>query len=183
MRVKGIRSSYPPIRTVTHPIEILFGGPTASSIVSPCLAAGKLATITVADGVMTMPGPCGGIGSGVAHACMSEPPAAAVIALPIAAAAPDLTSSSAALAAGAAGVPAAATVAASAVFMAASEMAFAACIAAATAGFTPRQAGCPPMMTVIAVGPPVITGGNGCETGSPSLAAGGIIIIPHSLLQ
>src|SRR5688500_16007623 len=165
--------------TVGQPIVILFGGPTASRIVSPCRAAGKLATITVADGVITMPGPCGGAGSRVAHAWMSEPPAAALIAEPIAAAAPALTSSSAALAAGAPGVPAAATVAASAVLMAASEMAFAACMAAATAGFTPRQAGCPPMITVIAVGPPVITGGSGCATGSPTLAAGGISSLLH----
>jgi hypothetical protein len=31
------------------------------------------------------------------------------------------------------------------------------------------------MITVIAVGPPVSTGGRGCATASPILAAGGII--------
>lgn len=101
--------------TVGQPIVILFGGPTASRIVSPWRAAGKFAIITVADGVITMPGPCGGIGRGVVQACMSEPPAALDIALPIAAAAAAFVASSAAFAAGAAGVPAAASVAASAV--------------------------------------------------------------------
>src|SRR3982751_1406884 len=105
---------------------------------------------------------------------MSDPPAAAEIALPIAAAAPALTSSSAAFAAGAPGVPAAATVAASAVLIAASDIAFAACIAAAAAGLTPRHDAKKPIITVIAVGPPVKTGGRGCETGSVILAAGGI---------
>src|SRR5437667_7666820 len=100
--------------TVGHPIVIEFGGPTASRIVSPNRAAGKLATMTVMEGVITMPGPCGGRGSGVTQAWISDPPAADVIALPIAAAAAALVACSAANAAGAPGVPAAATVAASA---------------------------------------------------------------------
>ena len=105
---------------------------------------------------------------------MSEPPAADEIVDPIVAAAVAFTVSSAALAAGAPGVPAAAKVAASAVAIAASDIAFAACSAAATAGFTPRHAGKNPIITVMAVGPPVKTGGNGCATESVILAAGGI---------
>jgi hypothetical protein len=110
---------------------------------------------------------------------MSDPPAADDIALPIVAAAVAFTVSSAAFAAGAPGVPAAASVAASATWMAASDIALAACIAAATAGFTPRQAGRNPIITVIAVGPPVRTGGNGCATGSVIRAAAGILLAPY----
>jgi hypothetical protein len=170
---------YPPIITVASPFVIVFGGPTASSIVSPIRAAGKFATITVAEGVMTIPGPCGGIGKGVRHAWMSDPPAADEIALPMVAAAVAFTVSSANFAAGAPGVPAAATVAASATFIAASETAFAACIAAATAGFTPRHAGRKPIKTVMAVGPPVSIGGNGWATVSVTRAAGGIFYLPY----
>jgi hypothetical protein len=108
---------------------------------------------------------------------MSAPAAAPDIIEPIAAAAAAFVASSAAFAAGAPGVPAAARVAASAVFIVASETAFAACNAAATAGLTPRQAGRNPISTVVAVGPPVNTGGNGCATESVILAAGGINVL------
>jgi hypothetical protein len=158
--------------TVGQPIVIVFGGPTASNIVSPNRAAGKLAIITVAEGVITIPGPCGGMANGVTQAWISEPPAAEDIALPIAAAHDAFVASSAAFAAGAPGVPAAASVAASAVVINASDAAFAACIAAAAAGLTPRQAGKFPIITLTAVGPPVKTGGSGWATGSLSLAAG-----------
>src|SRR4028119_1043960 len=57
----------PPIMTVGQPIEIVFGGPMASRIVSPCRAAGIKAIVTVAEGVITTPGPCGGTGDGVAQ--------------------------------------------------------------------------------------------------------------------
>ena len=63
-----LQLNYPPIITVGSPLVILFGGPTASKIVSPCRAAGIPAIITVADGVMTTPGPCGGIGKSVRQA-------------------------------------------------------------------------------------------------------------------
>lgn len=53
--------------TVGSPDTIVFGGPRASRIVSPIRAAGKFAIMTVAEGVITIPGPCGGIGNGVAH--------------------------------------------------------------------------------------------------------------------
>ena len=53
--------------TVGQPIEIVFGGPMASRIVSPCRAAGIKAIVTVAEGVITTPGPCGGTGDGVAQ--------------------------------------------------------------------------------------------------------------------
>ena len=45
----------------------------ASVIVSPNRAAGILAIMTVLDGVVTTPGPCGGIGEGVAQTWMSVP--------------------------------------------------------------------------------------------------------------
>jgi hypothetical protein len=47
-------------------------------------------------------------------------------------------------------------------------------MAAAAAGLTPLHEAKKPIMTVIAVGPPVRTGGSGWETGSVILAAGGI---------
>ncbi len=45
----------------------------ASVIVSPIRAAGILAIITVFEGVVTTPGPCGGTGDGVAQTCISVP--------------------------------------------------------------------------------------------------------------
>ena len=56
---------YQPISTVGSPLTILFGGPMASVIVSPIRAAGILQIITVVEGVVTTPGPCGGTGEGV----------------------------------------------------------------------------------------------------------------------
>lgn len=53
--------------TVGSPFAIVFGGPIASVMVSPILAAGMLAIITVFEGVVTTPGPCGGMGEGVAQ--------------------------------------------------------------------------------------------------------------------
>jgi hypothetical protein len=105
---------------------------------------------------------------------MSEPPpAAAIIALDIAAKAAPLVACSAARAAGAPGVPAAALVAVSAAKIAASEVAFAACNPAAAASGIPRQAGINPMRTVILPGPGVKTGGNPWATLSIfDLAAG-----------
>ncbi len=67
---------------------ILFGGPIASMIVSPMRQAGQFSIMTVGDPSMTTPGPCGGMGHGIAQACMLDPPAAAaVIAAALAAAA------------------------------------------------------------------------------------------------
>src|SRR5574339_99458 len=83
--------------------------------------------------------------------------------------------SSAALATGAPGVPAAARVAASAVLMAVSAICFADCNAAAEARGIPRQAGNPPIKTLMLPGPPVKTGGIGCATESVILAAGLLI--------
>ena len=54
----------PPISTVTQPATILFGGPIASSKVSPIRAGGRLLTMTVAEPSITTPGPCGGTGDG-----------------------------------------------------------------------------------------------------------------------
>src|SRR5262245_39481966 len=96
--------------TVGSPIAIVFGGPTASRMVSPWRHAWRLLMITVWLPVVTTPGPCGGSGSGVAQTWMSAPPAAPLIMLPIVAAAVAFTVSSAAFAAGAPGVPAAASV-------------------------------------------------------------------------
>ena len=127
---------------------------------------------TVSEPVTTTPGPCGGIGSGVAQRWMSAPPAAPVIIEPMVAAAVALAVCSAASAAGAPGVPAAAMVAASATWIAASEVALAAWIAAAAAAVTPRQAGRPPISTVKLPGPGWSTGGSGCATGSRMRAAG-----------
>ena len=49
-------------------------------------AAGMPAILTVAEGVITTPGPWGGMGKGVVQACMSAPPAELEIIDPIAAA-------------------------------------------------------------------------------------------------
>lgn len=76
----------PPIITVMQPIVIELGGPIASKIVSPTRQAPRLFIITVLEGVITTPGPWGGTGDGVVHMWMSAPPAAAVMAPPIAAA-------------------------------------------------------------------------------------------------
>ncbi len=45
----------------------------ASVIVSPIRAAGILAIMTVVEGVVTTPGPCGGTGEGVAQTWISVP--------------------------------------------------------------------------------------------------------------
>ena len=109
-----------------HPMAILFGGPTASTIVSPTRQAGSLLMNTEVDPSTTTPGPCGGIGSGVAQTWMSAIPAAPLIIDPMEVAAVAFAVSSAALAAGAPGVPAAASVAASAAWSTLSDAAFAA---------------------------------------------------------
>src|ERR1700720_2881138 len=113
--------------TVGQPMAMLFGGPIASRTVSPWRHAGRLLMTTVFEPLITTPGPCGGIGKGVAHMWISAPPAAAEICAPIAAPAAVFAASSAALAAGKPGVPAAATVAACATLMVLSDMALEAC--------------------------------------------------------
>ena len=87
--------------TVGQPIAILFGGPTASRIVSPMRHAGRLFITTVVEPSMTTPGPCGGIGNGVTQVWISAPPAEELIIEPIDAAAAAFVVSSAAFAAGA----------------------------------------------------------------------------------
>src|SRR5687767_2591463 len=98
----------------------------ASRTVSPVRAAGRPLIVTVFDGLITTPGPCGGNADGVAHTWTSDNPAMPLINAPIAAAAAPFTLCSAARAAPAAGVPAAAFVAVSATLTAASATAFAA---------------------------------------------------------
>lgn len=94
---------------------MLFVGPRASRIVSPIRDAGRLFIITVAEPVMTTPGPWGGTGEGTAHVWISAPADALVIALDIEDSAAAFADCSAATAAGAPGVPAAAAEAATAV--------------------------------------------------------------------
>jgi hypothetical protein len=55
-------------------------------------------------------------------------------------------------------------------------------MAAAAAPPIPRQAGKYPMITVMAVGPPVKTGGKGCITLSVIRAAGGILLFSPFIL-
>ena len=57
----------PPMITVGQPMAILFGGPMASTMVSPTRQAGSLLMKTVVEPSTTTPGPCGGSGSGVAQ--------------------------------------------------------------------------------------------------------------------
>src|SRR5262245_28884587 len=158
--------------TVISPLAIVLGGPTASRTVSPIRQAGRLLISTVCEPSITTPGPCGGIGKGVAQEWMSAPPAELEIILPIDAAEAAFTDSSAAFAAGAPGVPAAARVAASATLMAVSEICLAACNAPPTAPPTPLQAGSDPISTFRLPGPGPKTGGSGCTTLSVTLAAG-----------
>ena len=87
----------------------------ASVIVSPNRAAGILAIITVFEGVVTTPGPCGGMGEGVAQICISVPEPEII--LDIEAKSDALSACSAAKAIGAAG-PTAALVAVSATVIA-----------------------------------------------------------------
>src|SRR5664279_4104188 len=110
--------------TVGQPITILLGGPMASTIVSPMRHAGAFSIETVAEPSMTTPGPCGGMGHGMAQVWTLAPPAPAIVVMmpPIEAAADNLAASASALAVvaaatatGAPGVPAAATAAASAI--------------------------------------------------------------------
>jgi len=112
--------------TVGSPFVMVFGGPIASRSVSPWRPAGSMLIITVAEPVISTPGPWGGTGDGTAHICMSAPADAPVIALDIDANAALLAACSAAYAAGAPGVPAAAAVAASAALIAVSAAVFAA---------------------------------------------------------
>src|SRR5215813_1821967 len=114
-----------PISTVNSPNATLLGGPTASTMVSPCRHAGSPLMSTVCEPSTITPGPCGGTGNGVAQTWISAPPAPPVIMLPIEAAAVALAVCSAASAAGAPGVPAAAAVAASAAWIVASDADFA----------------------------------------------------------
>ncbi len=170
--------------TVISPFVIEFGGPMASRMVSPIRPAGKKFIETVAEPVISTPGPCGGIGSGVEHTCMSAPAAALVIAEDIEERAAVFVASSAAFAAGAPGVPAAAVEAATAVLIAASAADFAACSAATAASGIPRQAGMKPINTETLPGPGERVGGSGCAVVSiKALAAGpvGISNPPQSL--
>lgn len=59
---------HPPIWTVGQPLTILFGGPSASTTVSPIRQAGSPFITTVALPSITTPGPCGGMGKGVEQA-------------------------------------------------------------------------------------------------------------------
>jgi hypothetical protein len=43
--------------TVVQPMAMLLGGPAASTIVFPCRAAGRLSIMTVAEPLITTPGP------------------------------------------------------------------------------------------------------------------------------
>ena len=166
--------------TVVHPTVIEFGGPSASINWSPCRAAGRPPIFTVAEPCGTMPGPCGGRGSGTGQACRSGGPPgpppdaiADIIAADIAAAAAALVASSAALAAGRPGVPAAASVASSAVFIAASHVVFCALTDAIAAGFPMAlHAG---WFAINTVGQPVPRSGGPWPVGSPTLAAGGMV--------
>ena len=160
-----------PLSNVSRPIEILLGGPSASTTVSPCRHAGSPLISTVGRPSTTTPAPCGGAGIWLVHSTVSAPPAAPAIVDAMLVAALALVASSAVLAA-AFDVPVAARVTASAVLMAASDTAFAAWIAAAAAAGTPRHANLPPMITFKLPGPGVNTGGPGWLTGSPTLAAG-----------
>src|SRR6476660_5640529 len=106
-------------------------------IVSPNRHAGRLSMRTVCEPSITTPGPWGGIGNGVTHACLSAIPATEAIIEAIDVAAVAFVVSSAAFAAGAPGVPAAASVAASATLIVVSETVFADWIAAAAPAGTP----------------------------------------------
>src|SRR5258705_14021261 len=97
-------------------MAIASGGPMASRIVSPIRQAPRLLIMTVFEGVITTPGPCGGMGKGGAHILISAPPAPAEIVALIAPASAVFSVSSASLAAGAPGVPAAASLGASGPF-------------------------------------------------------------------
>jgi hypothetical protein len=63
----GRLAAHPPISTVGNPMATLLGGPTASTIVSPCRHADSPLIRTVCEPSMITPGPCGGSGSGVAQ--------------------------------------------------------------------------------------------------------------------
>lgn len=166
--------------TVVSPDVIEFGGPIASSIVSPILPAGRLFIITVADPVILTPGPCGGTGDGTAQVWISAPAAAPVIALDIEASAADLAACSAAAAAGAPGVPAAAAVAATAVWIAVSAAALADCKAATAASGMPRHAGANPIKTFGLPGPGDSVGGKPCAVVSINALAAGPVGISSS---
>lgn len=111
---------------------------------------------TVAEPVMTMPGPCGG--TGVTQALMSAPADIDEIA-------EDIAVIAAVCAAGSPGVPEAAATAVS-------EIVFAVCSAATAASGIPRQAGLNPIKVLMLPGAGTRVPGKGCAVVSSILAAG-----------
>ena len=168
---------------VMQPMTIKSGGPMASRIVSPSRHAGILLIITVAEPVITTPGPCIGMSGNVLQLWISVPPAAAVeIAELIEARSAAFVASAAARAAGPPGVGAAATAAASAAVADARAVDCADWSPAAAASGSPRHAGRLPISTVGLPGDPARIPGMGCATASVTREPGpvGTIVTPRS---